>query len=55
MAFAVVILGCAEGESNSEEQIPEATKVTTTEVDEATAKDIAESAKQADGDEQPAS
>jgi uncharacterized membrane protein len=37
------------------EQIPEATKVTTTEVDEATAKDIAESAKQVEGDEQPAS
>ena len=32
------------------EQIPEATKVTTAEVDEATAKDIAEEAKKADGE-----
>ena len=35
------------------EQLPEATKVTTADVDEATAKDIAEQAKQAEG-EQPA-
>lgn len=35
------------------EQLPEATKVTTADVDEATAKDIAEQAKQAEGD-QPA-
>jgi uncharacterized membrane protein len=33
------------------EQIPDATKVTTAEVDEATAKDIAEQAKAAEGDE----
>jgi hypothetical protein len=36
-------------------QIPEATKVTTTEVDEATAKDITEAAKAADDGDQPAS
>jgi uncharacterized membrane protein len=36
-------------------QIPDATKVTTTEVDEATAKDITDTAKQAQGEDQPAS